>query len=149
MREFFSRLKARVASAWARFKAWLTASALAILAALGLVVTAQDQSVTLTWDNATEYSDGSPLPPSEIQSTEVFRATYPVGASPDGSVTPTRIGSAEGSAETYVDANPGNGLHCYRVAHVATNGLQSDLSNEACVTRDSRTPNAPENLSAE
>lgn len=148
MRNWFARAKARVLSAWSRFKAWAAATVLAILAALGLVVTAQDNSVTVSWDNATQYEDGSVLPVSEIQSTELFRASYPIGVEPDGSATFEHIASVTPDVTSYEDT-PGNGQWCYHATHVATNGAQSGPSNTDCVTVDNRIPGAPQNVTVQ
>lgn len=154
MKTIVSRAKAWAARQWVRVKAavksaWkaITAFIVALLASLGLWVTAQDNSVTVSWQNATEYEDGSPLPTEDIEETKIWRASYPVGQS-DGSVAKTLIDSVPPTITTYVDTL-GSGDFCYDLTHVATNGTESAHSDEACKTIDNRIPGAPQNLAVE
>lgn len=145
------RIKAWFSRQWARLKAaakraWkaITAFVVALLASLGLLVTAQDNSVTLTWENATSYENGDPLPLEEIAETRIWRADYPVGGN-DGSAPKTLIDSVTPDVLTYVD-NPGSGTFCFDLTHVSVNGGESDHSGEQCITIDNRLPGAPQNL---
>lgn len=147
MTNILTRAKAWAASAWARVKSWWKATVLAILAALGLatIPVAQDNSVTLSWDNATQYENGDPLPIEEIAETKLWRADYPVGQA-DGSVAKTLVVSLPPTVTTYADESLANGSYCYDATHVATNGAESAHSAEVCTTIDNRIPGSPQNL---
>lgn len=146
------RIKAWFSRQWARLKAaakraWkaITAFVVALLASLGLLVTAQDNSVTLNWENATQYENGDPLPIEEIAKTRIWRADYPVGGN-DGSVAKTLLATVPPTVTTYADESLASGTYCWDATHVATNGDESAHSGEVCTTIDNRLPGAPQNL---
>jgi len=84
---------------------------------------------------------------ADIAQTNIYYASGAIGDPDITDVTAyTVIDSVSGTATTYVDPNRANGLHCYYVTHVATNGEESVPSNIACKTVDIRVPGAPQGL---
>lgn len=67
---WWNRAKARTARTWNRFKAW----GYGILVALGLVVAIPIEAIemTVTYTRATEYSDGTPMPLSDIAESRLY-----------------------------------------------------------------------------
>ena len=142
----WAQLKAWTTRQWRRFKSWIYS----ILVALGLVtgvVMADD--VNLSWTNATQNEDGTPLLAADIAETVLYKQSFPLDgtgmADPRAHVELTRVPP---TVTSWVDANQPNGIHCYVASHVATNGVESVKSNESCKTIDVRIPGAPTNLSA-
>lgn len=119
-----------------RFRNWLLALVVLVLAYLGYNVYAVD--VLLAWTNPTTFTDGTNIPAGDLTSVRVYRKigtgtyslyqTIPFGAS-------------------FIDTNQTvTGNYCYQVAVVRSNGIASGLSNEACKTVDTRIPQAPTTL---
>ena len=106
--------------------------------------------VNLSWQNATTWTDGSPILPGDLAETvlnhEMFALGVDVATQPRAYAELVRVPV---SVESYLHANVADGIHCYVAYHVATNGSLSDVSNESCKTIDTRLPGAPSGLSAE
>jgi len=145
------------AAKWAAVKSWASrtaskvkAVAIAVLAALGLtvgVVTADD--VSLTWTNATEYTDGTALPPGDLDRTFIEFQSFPLGtdlAAAERTYQP--LADVPATETSYVHGNVPDGIYCYVAYHVTVDGRRSDNSNESCKTVDTRLPGAPQGLSA-
>lgn len=111
---------------WARVKKWWVG----VLIALGLAVPmVQAVPVDFTYTRATEYSDGTPMPLSEIQETRLYC---------DGSLVATEAGADQ---DFNPDLNPGI-YDCY-ATHVDTYGRESAPSNTIQKTVLPGMPNAP------
>ena len=134
MRNWFARAKARVLSAWSRFRAWLSAAVLAVLAALGVLVYAAP--VGVSWHHPTLRTDGTALPLDEIAETRWYC---------DGDLVdsfPVAVSSAD-QAES-VDLNLSIGTHeCYATT-VDTVGQESDPSVTIERTVNPARPNPPD-----
>lgn len=103
----------------------------AIAAWLGWNVYAVDTD--LTWTNPTTFTDGSPIPDGDLASARIYRK---VDTGTYGIYQTIPIGTS------FKDADLANGVYCYKVSVVRTNGIESPQSNEACKTVDTRIPNA-------
>jgi hypothetical protein len=105
-------MKAWFRKTWIKVRAWFYA----LMVTLGLIVAAN--AVTLTYTPASLYSDGTPMPLSEIAETRLYC---------DGSTTPdiTELG-ADGNFDT---GSLSGGDHTCYATHVATNGIESLPSN--------------------
>lgn len=126
---WLKRTVARKAKRNSRFRTWL----IALLASLGyLVIPVADSVVTnFTFDNATTYTDGSPMPLSAIEETRLYC---------DGNIVAT---ITDGSEEFNPDLTPGS-YACY-ATHVA-NGIESVPSNTVTKVVDQPPPSPPDNL---
>lgn len=128
---------------WLKLKAWVVA----LLVALGLILPAFADSVTLSWTNATQYENGDAMPIEEIFETVLYREAFPlgtdVGAVGRSYAELVRVPPTETS---YLDDNLANGIYCYVATHVAVNGAESAQSGETCKTIDVRVPGAPVGL---
>lgn len=91
----------------------------------------------LSWVNPTTYTDGTTIPPGGLTTARIYRkkdnGAYAIYQS-------IPIGTS------YTDSNLTDGTYCYQVTVVASNGIESAKSNEACKTVDTRTPGAVTNL---
>ena len=111
--KIWKRFKAKVKRAWGQFKTWFYG----ILISLGLVVAMPIQAVEtiFTYIRATEYSDGTPMPLSEIKETRLYC---------DGEL----VSSEPGADQNFnPDLTPGN-YSCYAV-HGDIFGREGDRSN--------------------
>ncbi|KPK74252.1 MAG: hypothetical protein AMJ84_00245 [Acidithiobacillales bacterium SM23_46] len=143
----WARLKVWSRRQWQRFKAWIYS----ILVGLGLItgVALADNDVNLSWTNATQYEDGTAMPVEEIEETVLYKQSFPLdGTGMSDPRSYTELARVPPSVTTYLDANQPNGVHCYVATHIATNGEESQQSNESCKTIDVRLPGAPQGLSA-
>lgn len=108
-------------------------------------VTADD--VNLSWQNATEYEDGTPLPVGEIANTALYYSFTELGGTPPSDPADpavfTPLDTVTPNVTSYLHANQANGIHCYYATHTATNGETSVPSNIKCKTVDVRRPLAP------
>lgn len=134
---------------WTRISAFFAAVLLAVFGGY-TYVTADD--VNLSWTNATQYEDATPLPVSEIANTTLYYSFTALGDTPPADpVDPavfTELDSVPASQTDYLHANQANGIHCYYATHTATNGETSVPSNLSCKTVDVRRPGAPEGFTA-
>jgi len=105
-------IRNKVRQLWKKFKAWVYS----ILVTLGVVAAALAVQVDFSYVPPSEYVDGTPLPLSEIQETRLYC---------DGALVATESGS-DGSFTTTLSV----GTHICYATVVATNGLESDPSNE-------------------
>lgn len=96
---------------WAKIKRWW----LLILVALGVSIPALSISVDFTYTPATEYTDGTPMPLTQIAETKIYC---------NGNLVDTEPG-ADGAFT--VDLMPGS-YSCYGT-HVDIFGRESDPSN--------------------
>lgn len=122
---------------WTKIKAKLRRWWIALLMSLGIIPAIFAASKDFTYDPATTYEDGTPLPLSEIAETRLYCDGDDVNpkASQPG---------ASGSFSGIVFA-PGN--HTCYATHVGTNGLESQPSNSvAFQVLPDVPPNAPGNL---
>lgn len=88
--------------------------------------------VTLTWQNPTEYMDNTPLPPSEIQATEL---TW--GACND--LNPPELkASVQGTLTTYKVQGLSRGEWCFYARTVVISGERSEWSDPALVVFTSK-----------
>ncbi len=140
-------LKTKLHNAWLRMKKWVLTILVALGLVTGVVVFADD--VNLSWQNATQWTDGSPILPGDLAETvlnyEMFALGVDVASQPRAYVELVRVPV---SIESYLHVNVADGIHCYVAYHVATNGRRSDYSNESCKTIDTRLPGSPAGLSA-
>lgn len=110
-------------------KNWMK-TALALGLAIGLVDTANaagSQSDDVSWTLPTQRVDGTPLPVSELATTEIE-------VTRDGAVVATNGVPAPGTSWTLARELPPNYTLCYRARVVDTDGLVSDWSAEVCKT---------------
>lgn len=114
------------------------------LAGLLALVSFSASAATLTWNNPTTYSDGSPLVAADIASTTIEYSNGTTFGAVAGQVVIT------GSASTGVAPDPAVGSsRCYRAKTTvvaAKGGQTSDPSNVACKTVPFPKPNPPTNL---
>jgi len=137
-------------SIWTKITGFFAALILALFGGY-TYVTADD--VNLSWTNATEYTDGSPMAESEIASTTLFYNFTELGGTPPADPADpavfTELDSVPPAQTTYLHANQSNGIHCYYATHTTINGIPSDPSNISCKTVDVRKPGAPQGLTAD
>ena len=102
-----------------------------LLALLLLVPTvafaAGSQSDDVSWSLPTTRVDGTPLPASELDRTEIE-------VTRDGSVVATNSVPVPGTSWNLARELPPNYTLCYRARVVDTDGLASDWSAEVCKT---------------
>jgi hypothetical protein len=97
------------------------------------------QSDDVSWALPTSRMDGTPLPASEIDRTEIE-------VSRDGSVVATDAVPSPVTAYTYTRPTPPNYTLCYRARVVDTDELASDWTSEVCKTVKGK-PNPPSGMS--
>lgn len=132
------------AKKWTQFKAWFYGLLVAVgLAAGGSIALADD--ITLSWNNATQWNDGSVLAPEDLQETILEYQFFPLGT--DITTEPrvyAELVRVPATVESYVHSNQPNGIHCYVGYHTAQNSegniVRSVMSDEACKTVDVRLP---------
>ena len=147
--KIWTRFKAKVKRAWGQFKTWFYG----ILISLGLVASpfllADADDVNLSWNNATEWTDGTPMSIDDLDVTVIRRRSVPL--SDDPAAAPklyVEIGRVTPANEAYTDANLPNAIYCYVVFYIAKNGIPGEYSDETCKTIDVRKPGKATGLSA-
>lgn len=144
--EKWARFKAWTGRQWQRFKLW-TYGILVALGFAGSVVLADD--VNLSWQNATQWDNGTALTVDELEATILYKQSFPLdGAGMADPRSYTELARVAPTVTSYVDANQANGVHCYVATHLAKNGQESAQSNESCKTIDVRIPGGPSNMQA-
>ena len=116
-----------------------------IFALLALLVAGHSYAATVTWTNPTAYTDGTPMPASDIASTVVEWSATQAFTAQLGSVI---VNGAATSTTAAPDPAPGATL-CYRArttAIASKGGGQSAPSNVSCKTGAFPPPNPPTNL---
>lgn len=142
------RFKAWVARQWAKAKMFIYT----ILVALGFVTPfmAIADDVSLSWTNATEWTDGTPLDPSDLESTTIkfqfFNLTAP--PTPGGPRNYIELVTVPPTVTSFAHDNVPNGVYCYVGFHTAKNTEVSIDSDESCKTIDVRIPGTLTGLSA-
>lgn len=97
----------------------------------------------ITWTNPTTYSDGSPMPASELAHTLVERGTCS-GPGVFGALLESTQVPAPAQSLSVVALEPGT--YCWRLASVTIRGKTSDYSVTRSKTIDWPTPSAPDFL---
>jgi predicted phage tail protein len=116
---------------------------LALMLAAGLALAA---SVTVTWQNATENTDNTPIPATgegSISTTRIEWGTCNGSAFAVKQGEKTVAGTVQSSQIT--DLPPGR--WCLRAYHVNTYGVASDPSGVAIKVIDAPKPKPPSNFS--
>lgn len=145
-------LKIKLRLMWRKMKAGV----IAVLVALGLIVgVALADDVTISWVNATTFTDGTPMSIDQIDETvldyQMFALGTDISAESRSYVELVRVPP---TVTSFVHANVVNGIHCYVAYHVAKHadptkiGLASEYSNESCKTIDVRIPGNPSGMDA-
>jgi hypothetical protein len=103
---------------WLKFKKWI----LGILAAVGLISAPLLMAIPteFTYTRATEYTDGTPMPLSDIAETRIYCG---------GSLV-----ASEAGADGTLLPDLGIGVHTCYATHVDIYGRESDPSNEITTT---------------
>lgn len=130
LKDFLNRLRLKI-----------SAAALAVLTALGLITMVGADDASLSWVAPTENTDGTIL--TDLAGFKIYRAT--VAGGPYTLV----VDLADPLATTYLDTNLPDGLYCYVATAYDAELNESDYSNEVCKLIDSISPNAPSNLTVQ
>jgi len=142
----WKRLKRKLQTAWNRFKAWVYG----LLVSIGLIaspfILADADDVDLSWNNATEWTDNTPLSIDDLDVTVIMHRVVPLGANPSGAYA--EIVRVPPTVETYIHEDLPNGLHCYVAFHIAKNGISGDFTDETCKAIDVRKPGKITGLSS-
>ncbi len=137
-----------IARQWAKAKMFVYT----ILVALGFVTPfmAIADDVSLAWNNATAWSDGTPLQSGDLVSTTIkfqfFNLTDP--PIPGGARNYIELATVPATVTSYIHDNLTNGVYCYVGFHTAINTEISIDSDETCKTIDVRVPGTLTGLSA-
>ena len=113
---------------------FLIALVLAGFAGLLMAAAVQAANVTLTWAHPTEYVDNSPLPPSEIQATELAWGAC--------NEPPQVVASTQGSLTSYTVQALGRGEWCFFARTVVVGGERGAWSDPALLILTTK-PKAP------
>jgi len=124
-----------------------------ILVALGFVTPfmAIADDVSLSWTNATEWSDGTPLNPDDLVSTTIkfqFFSNLSDPPAPGGPRNYIELVTVPATVTSFAHDNLPNGVYCYVGFHTAINTEISIDSDESCKTIDVRIPGTLTGLSA-
>lgn len=148
LRTKWTQLTSWVKHTWIQIKNWFYG----ILVALGIIVAgvAAADDVSLTWTNADQWDDDTPLLVEDIEWTVLDHVMFSLDE--DIFNLPDRVYvelvRVPATVLSYVDANKANGIHCYVAYHITTNGERSVNSNETCKIIDVRIPGMPTDLSS-
>lgn len=96
-------------------------------------VAAADTTATLTWVNATTYTDGSPF--TSLCCTNIYRA-------PSATASSVFLTQTKGAIVAYVDTGLTPGTYCYTLQTIssATGDLPSAVTVPVCKTIVATTP---------
>lgn len=92
----------------------------------------------LSWDNAEQWTDGTPLAPGDLVETVISYQFFLLGADLNVPRNYIEIDRVSATMTAYFHANIFTGIHCYVVIGVANNGTNARISNESCKTIDLR-----------
>lgn len=145
MKKWWDKFTAKVRAAWQKFKLWFSGLLIAIALMFAPNLTAEDN--VLSWINATQLADDTPMAPDEFETIvrwQLFPLSVDITTVPRNFVEIARV---PGILNTYPDVNVANGTHCYTIAHVRlSNGAQTGQTPEACKVVDLVAPGDPSGL---
>lgn len=128
----WERFKIRTTRAYLRFKKWI----ISVLIAIGLITPAilYAETVTFTYTPATQRSDGTALPLSDIKETRIYCDSVMIISEP--------------GADGDIDVDLGLGTHTCHATHVDINDIESLPSNTVVRVVIPAPPGSPNNLSS-
>lgn len=99
-----------------------TRGAASSLPAFAITVSAPQSagSANLSWQAPLQYTDGSPLPASDLAGFRIYRGS--------SASTLSRVAEVDGRATTFVVQNLGSGVHYFAVTAVTVGGVESTRS---------------------
>ena len=110
---------------------------LAVLMLISIPIISYGIVRTIGWDAPTTYSNGDPLPTSEISFYNIYWGTV------SGGPYPNQAATVDAVTQISVDFPDNNRIYIVATT-VASNGIESDFSEELSVNL--RKPNPPKNL---